>query len=208
MSDFITMVNRIAVELRRANISDAIKNAINDAISEAAKSRFYFNEMHQSFPTVIGQEYYPDLGLVELDDAWYYINNIPDGQKWRINVVGQLAANDYRIGNATGGQLDTLSRYGGQVRLQPVPTSVLTIYLDGYGKLSPAPLVNDADTNAWLGEGELYIRALAKRNVLRDIVRDYGEATALEAVAEDYKQQLIDDTNLRAGTGCIRSTQF
>jgi hypothetical protein len=208
VSNFITMVNRIAVELRRSNLTDNIKSAINDAIAEAAKLRFYFNEMHSSFVTVPGQEYYPDLSLVELDDAWYYVNNIVDGQKERIYVQGQLAANDYRIGNATGGQLESLSRYGGQLRLQPVPTSVVTIYLDGYGKLLPSPLVADADTNAWMTDGELYIRSLAKRNVLRDVVRDYGEATILESIAEDYKGQLIEDTTLRSATGSIRSTQF
>lgn len=208
MGTFIEMVNRIAAELRRSNIPNDIKNAINDAIAEAAKTRFYFNEMHRSFDTVPGVEYYDDMGLVELDDAWYYINNVPNGQKERLYVEGQLAANDYRIGNATGGQLQTISRYGGQVRIQPVPTSVITIYLDGYGKLDPTPLVADADTNAWLSEGERYIRALAKHVVLRDVVRDYGEATALEAIAEDYKDKLISDTNLRASTGCIRSTAF
>lgn len=208
MSDFITMVNRIAGELRRSNIVDAIKNGVNDAIAEAAKNRFYFNEMHESFDTVPGQEYYPDLGLVELDDVWYYQNNIPGGQKERIYEESQLTANDYRIGNATAGQLDTYSRYGGQIRIQPVPSTIVTIYVDGYGKLLPNPLAGDNDTNAWLTEGELYIRALAKRNVLRDVIRDYGEATTLEAIAEDYKDQLIADTNLRSATGSIRSTQF
>ncbi len=208
MSTFIIMINRIAAELRRSNITAEIKNGINDAITEAAKTRFYFNEMHVSFPTVVGQEYYSDMGLIELDDVWFFQNGTVNGQKERIHLSNQLDANDYRIGNAQGGQLDGISRYGGQLRIRPVPTSVQTIYLDGYGKLIPNPLVADADTNAWLTEGELYIRALAKRNVLRDVIRDYGEARVADAIAEDYKDMLISDTAMRSGGDDIRPTQW
>lgn len=208
MSDFITMVNRIAAELRRSNLATEIKAAINDAIDEAAKTRFYFNEMHLSFVTVPGTEYYPDLGLVEIDDAWYYQNNVPNGQKERLYVVNQIDANNERIGNAMGGQMDWISRYGGQLRIRPVPTVAWTVYVDGYGKLTPSPLVADDDTNAWMVDGEKYIRALAKRNLLRDVVRDYAEAGTLEKIAESYKQDLEEETSLKSSTGVIRSTQF
>lgn len=208
MSTFLEIKDRIAADLRRSNLATQIGQAVNDAIAEAARTRFYFNEMHTSFVTVPGQEYYPDLGLVELDDVWYYINNIVDGQKERLYIENQLDANDLRIGNALGGQLQSISRYGGQLRIQPVPTSIVTIYLDGFGKLTPNPLVADGDTNAWLTEGELYIRFLAKRNVVRDVVRDYGEARLIEAIAEDYKSILEGDTAERSTTDRIASTQF
>src|SRR5262245_33892525 len=134
------MVNRIATELRRSNITDSIKAAINDAIDEAAKTRFYFNEMHTSFVTVPGTEYYNDLGLVELDDAWYFQNNVVDGQKMRLYDIGQAEMDNLRIGNALGGQMDNIARFGGQIRFAPIPTVAWTVYLDGYGKLTPAPL--------------------------------------------------------------------
>lgn len=208
MATFSEIITRIAAELRRSNLTDEIKNAINDAITEGAKNRFYFNEMHLSFPTVNGTEYYPDLGVVELDDAWYYLNEVPNGQKERLYLESQLDANDYRIGNAMGGQLQTLSRYGGQLRIQPVPTSVVTIYLDGYGKLTPSPLVADADTNNWLLDGERYIRALAKSIILQDVIRDYGEARALAVIAEDRRSELEQETVLKSTNDRIRSTQF
>jgi hypothetical protein len=204
VSTFLEMVTRIASDLKRTNIAIDIKNAINDAIAEGAKERFYFNEMHTSFPTVASTEYYPDLGLVEIDAAWF----LTGGSRYNLDILNQLTANDLSSGNVTSGQLQELSRYGGQLRLYPIPSSVLTVYLDGYGKLTPSPLVADGDTNAWLTEGELYIRALAKRNVLRDVIRDYGEARVLEGIAEDYKAQLIQDTTLRSQTGTIQSTWF
>lgn len=208
MSTLAQIRDRIAGDLRRSNIPTEIIAAINDAIAEAAKQRFYFNEMHTSFVTVPGTEYYSDLGLIELDDAWYWQNGVVNGQKERFGVIGQLSANDYRVGGPIGGIPDTISRYGGQLRVQPIPTTIFTVYLDGYGKLAPSPLVGDADTNAWLTEGELYIKALAKRNVLRDVIRDYGEARALESIAEDYRSQLETDTTLRSQSGSIRSTRW
>jgi hypothetical protein len=208
VATFLETKTRISTELRRANLLTEIGQAINDAIDEAAKNRFYFNEMHTSFPTVIGQEYYPDLGLVELDDVWYYLNGVVGGQKERLYLENQLDANDLRIGNAIGGQLQSISRYGGQLRIQPIPTSVQTIYLDGYGKLTPAPLTADGHTNAFLVDAERYIRALAKRILFQDIIRDYGEARVYATLAEDYRQQLEIDTTLKSTTDTIRSTEF
>ena len=204
MATFIETVNRIATELRRSNLTNDIKNAINDAVKEAAKTRFYFNEMHASFPTVAATEYYDDLGLVEIDAAWYTLG----GVKYGIDVDSQLDINDLSVGTVTGGYPESLARYEGKIRVYPIPSNVVTIYVDGYGKLAPFPFVADGDTNAWLDAGELYIRALAKRNLLRDVIRDYGEARVYEGVAEDYKALLEADTAAKNSTGSIRSTRF
>lgn len=205
MTTFIDMVNRIATELRRSNLSDSIKNAINDAITEGAKTRFYFNEMHLSFPTVVGQEYYDDLGLVEIDAAWY----LNGTQQMPIKIINQLDADEFfGMGAPSGGPLQLISRYGGQIRLYPIPNTIYTVYVDGFGKLTPSPLVNDADTNAWLVFGEMYIRALAKRNVLRDVIRDYGEARIVEAVSDGYKQDLVEETTLKSDGDTLKGTMF
>jgi hypothetical protein len=202
---FIDMVNRITTELRRTNATADVKNAINDAISEAANARLYFNEMTSvSFLTVNGQEWYPDLGLVQLDAVWWL--NGPS--RYGIDVVNNDYLDDAAEGSVVGGQLQSLSHYAGQFRLYPIPTSIITVYLSGYGKLTPYPLVNDADANAWLTEGELYIRALAKRNFYRDIVRDYGEARVYDVIAEDYKGVLEERTAIKSSTGTIRGTKF
>lgn len=202
---FLDTATRIVTDLRRGNLLEDAKTAINEAIDEAAKTRFYFNEMHVTFVTVPGTEYYPDQGLVELDAVWY---TDVGTTKYGVDVDNQLDMNDLSVGNVAGGALQTISRYGGQLRLYPIPSTVVTIHVDGFGRLTPYPLVADADTNAWLDDGLLYIRALAKRNVVRDIVRDYGEARVIEAVSEDYKQQLLEETAQKSATGRIRSTQF
>lgn len=205
MSTFIIMVNRIVLELRRSNLITEAKSAVNDAIREAAKTRFYFNEMlGVTFNTVIGQEYYPDQGLVEIDAVY----NVQSGTRYNITLENNLGADDYASGNVISGRPDTFSRASTSIRLNPVPNTVTAIFLDGYGKLTPYPLVADADTNAWMTDGELYIRALAKRNLLRDVIRDYGEARVLDAVAQDYKEDLEGETSSRGATGTIRATSF
>jgi hypothetical protein len=204
MSTFLETVTRISAELRRSNLGDAVKQAINDAIDEAAKTRFYFNEMHLNFPTIVGQEYYTDLGLVELDAGWY----LNGTQQMPVDVINQFDANLFFGSGAPAGPLQLIARYGGQLRLYPIPSTIYTVYVDGFGKLTPNPLVNDADTNAWLSEGEQYIRALAKRNLLRDTIRDYGEARVLEGVSEDYKQALVETTTLKSDVSTLKSTAF
>lgn len=206
MVDFITEVTRVGREINRSNLVEDIKLALNDAIKEAASTRYYFNEMLGiTFPTVPGQEYYPDLGVTEIDMMWYN-----DGIARRnIEKESQADADDRAEGNAIqGSQIRTYARAASQLRLYPIPNAVYTINMDGYGRLTPNPLVQDTDTNNWLVEGEMYIRALTKRNVLRDRVRDMKEAAVFDAVAEDYKRIIIDATVLRISTGTIRPTQF
>lgn len=206
MTTFKQMRDRIAADLRRSNLDTEIGYAINDAIAEAAKQRFYFNEMHDlTFDTVALTERYDDKGLVEIDAAWY----MQGTTRYNLEVYNDLDANMLAEGNPVGGQLEYISRYGGQLRLYPIPNSVITVHLDGYGKLTPSPLAADGDTNAWLADGELYIRALAKRNILRDVVRNYQEAAVLDGIADDYRMQLEMETTLRsAGDNTLQATCF
>jgi len=202
---FLDMYTRVMTELRRSNAATDVKQAINDAIFEAAQERFYFNETKDtSFNTVNGQEYYPDLGIVELDSIWYFNGTT----RYNLFLASNKDLDDAAEGNVLGGQLMSMSHTAGQFRLYPIPTSVTAVHVSGYGKLTPYPLVNDADTNAWLTDGETFIRALAKRNFLRDVVRDYGEARTYDVIAEDYKKLLLERTAVKSSTGKIRSTQF
>lgn len=204
--DFITMVTRIASELRRSNLNTEIKAAINDAIFEGSSQRFYFNEMRGlSFPTVVGQESYADLGITEIDSMYYLIG----ATRYDVWPRNNNDMNMIVQGNNIGGQLEIYSRYGLNLRLYPLPGTIQTIYLDGYGRMTPYPLVNDADTNTWMVDGEKYIRNLAKSIVLRDVVRDFGEASVYENLAEDRKNDLLlISTSHAQGANTMRGTDF
>lgn len=203
--DFITMQTRIARELNRSNMSEDIQAAINDAIVEGAGTRFYFNEMRgQSFETVIGQEYYDDLGITEVDTMWW----LNGTSRWNLNTDNNIDMNNYALGTVPNGPPTEFSRYGQQFRLYPIPNTVFQMNVEGYGKLMPWPLVGDSDTNAWMTEGERYIRAVAKRIILTDRIRDFGEAKVQDAIADDQLAQLVNKTSLRIGTGILQPTTF
>lgn len=210
MTTFAEMVTRVATQLRRtdASFTADIQLALNNAIEEASRNRFYFNEVRGlTFNTVVGTEYYDDLGIVEID-AIYYFNG---ASKFNLDRLNDLDATNRFDGTPASGNPLEYSRQGTSLRLYPVPSSVKAIYMEGVSRLTPFPFVsptNDAHTNAWFSEGEQYIRALAKSIFTRDVVRDYSEATVLEAIAEDRKSVLIDATNGRFGTGVITPTQF
>jgi hypothetical protein len=157
-----------------------------------------------TFNTVANQEYYSDAGIVEIDTMYYFQN----GARQNIYEDNNIFADIRAVGNIIGGQLTNYSRQGTDVRLYPKPSSVIAVYMDGYGKLTPNPLVNDADTNNWMTIGERYIRALAKSILYKEVIRDYGEAAACEAMAEDLKAQLEFETTMRGSTDELTPTQW
>lgn len=206
MATFIQMVNRIAGDLRRSNLTQEIKNAINDAVKEASKTRFWFNEFTTTVPTQFNND------VVDIIPITGEIDNV-----YRLDASGSLhiltPVNDHEMDrlkehNLQTGIPEAYSITKGQLRLYPQPYNSEILLVKGYGTLSPTTFTTDSQTNAWLNEGELYIRELAKRNVYRDIIRDYGEATARDAIAEDYKQQLIAETAVRNSNNTIKATQF
>lgn len=203
MSTFGTMTARIASELRRSNILPAIKGAVNDAIAEAAKTRFWFNESENTtFLTAANQPMYPDLGFTEVDDIYLIEAN---GARRYMNRKDAEDRRQLLDGFPQTGIPDIYFIRGETIRLYPVPSQIWTIGVDGFGKLAPWPLVADVDTNAWMTHGERMIRAWAKSIVMKDTVRDFGEATVYEAIAMDYKDSLIEDTTLRLSTGTRRA---
>lgn len=205
MATFKETQDRILAELRRSNLREQTKNAINDAIDEACKTRFYFNEITVPITLVPGVPLYSNLrGLIEIDAAYY----LRGTTRYNLRVENHLALEAMLDGNPQIGQPDLITQYGGRFYLDPAPSVADTLYITGFGRLLPFPLLVDADTNVWLNEGERYIRTLAKRNVIRDVVRDYGEARTLEAIAVDLRDELINETQMRSNTDVMKSTQF
>lgn len=199
---FLSETLRIAKELRRSNITDDIKNAINDAIVEADGDRYFFNEVRgATFLTVPNTEMYVDMSLSEIDTMYLMYNSGPGGTpnvnaRLQIYPVNNQVMNEWTSSGAVIiGPPRRYSRTVMNIRLYPIPDQTYTITVDGYRGVTP--LVNDDDSNNWLTQGELYIRALAKRNVLRDIIKDFKEAAVYDAMAETYKTDLIDRTTMR-----------
>ena len=211
---FISEATRIAAELRRTNLTYEIKQAINDAITEADGDRYFFNEVRGlTFDTVYNQEMYDDLGLSEIDTMYLLYNSGPGGApnanaRLQIYPTNNNVMNDWTSSGAVIiGPPRRYARVTQQIRLYPRPDQVYVITVDGYKVLDL--LVDDNDTNGWLQYGELYIRCLAKRNVLRDVIKDFREAAIYDAQAEAYRTDLLDRTTMRIGSeGNLETTQW
>ena len=207
MANFIETVSRIARELRRQNLTAEIRQAVLDAIDTAAEDRFFFNEVRGlTFNTVAGQQYYPDMYLVEIDTMYWFDGNAGNARR-NVYEDNNIIADWRASGNVLNGQLTNYSRQGTDLRLYPIPlVSDIAIFMDGYRR--GPPLVNDNDTNNWLTYGEKYIRLLAKSIIQRDVVKDYADAQVLEALAEDERVVLAGKTAQRQSTGLIMPTLF
>lgn len=192
---------RVADELARADLTSQIALAIDDAIDEAATNRFWFNEARGlTFPTVIGQEYYTSddiSALNEIDGLWIVVN----GQRRNLRPAGDGQIDGMREGNQSDGEPYLWSRYGTRLRFYPTPDKVYTVTLDGVSSL--APIGSDLNGNAWTDpkQGERLVRALAKRNLLAEVIRDFEEAKVQDGLAQRYREELLAQTHGRIATG-------
>ncbi len=176
--------------------------AVNDAIKEAAKDRFWFNEVRGlSFSTVPGQIFYSyvdaaDLAyLSRIDAIWVIINN----QRRNLDPANALEINCWLDGETTlTGEPCSYARYNGGILLWMIPRQIWSVYIDGVTSFDP--LSYDTDTNAFIEQGERYIRALAKANLLEGVVRDFDQADRQWQMAEREKRNLLIDSGNKAAT--------
>src|SRR5690554_3082219 len=214
MSNFITMVNRIADDLTRDDLQPQIKQAINDAIKTWEGQRFGFNEVRYSLPTVPGQEYYglsePGGGgrVLEIDSITITVNNAPYPLTPRTQ---QWMDREQSLPSIYTGQPDSYAIYADQLRLFPVPDNAgpggggsYDLTLSTLAQLGPSPLVGDEDTNAWMTDGEQLIRAQALRNLYRFPLRDADGRAMAEDMINEAMWNLKRKMAAKAYTGTIR----
>lgn len=189
---------RIADELARNDLASQIALAIEDAITEAATHRFWFNEVTGlTFPAIVGQDIYgsPDLdAMTEIDEVWF----TPNGQRQQLRLVGDAVIDGYVQGTATNSQPYLYSRRANGLRLYPTPDKGYVIRVDGSTRFPP--MLDDLDWNGWTTHGERYIRALAKREIYATIIRDSDEAQVQDALATRYRDELLSATYDRVAT--------
>lgn len=190
---------RIADELARSDLTSQIALAIEDAISEAATHRFWFNEVRGvTFPIAAGQDYYGSIDLsamTEIDDLWITVGT----QRRNLRVANDRDADTLSSGTETTGEPYMWTRYGEFVRFYPTPNQSYVVTVDGSTRFPP--MENDAESSAWTTTGERLIRALAKREILANVIRDFDEAQAQDALAVRYRDELLSSTYDRVSSG-------
>ncbi len=207
MSDFGTMQARIAREVRFAATTTAsglgveIRQAINDAVADYDQNRFEFNEALWEAIAEVGRSVYPLPDEFLLVDTFRLTLNgssytLLERQHWDwIDRVDTPTSNQ--------GYPAYYAIYAKQFRLYPSPQEAFPMRVSGVAALTPAPLVNDTDTNAWMVEGERLVRARAKEILYRDVLHSPEKADIAATVASQQFTELRQHANEFVATGSI-----
>jgi hypothetical protein len=164
--------------------SEAIRNAINTAISVYQKQRFRFNELDPANPivfnTISGQSTYSTNECPALATS-YFIDylNIRIG-----NTLMQLSQvtperQHLNIQLFTQFGLPTSYAYeGNTVLLYPVPAAVYEVRLGAHLQI-PGPTDDNQTGNVWMTQAERLIRCRAKYEVAVHVTRNMSMAQAM-----------------------------
>jgi hypothetical protein len=193
------MQTAIAGELARSDLTTEIQREINNAITFYGNKAFWFNEASMAaIVTVQGQRYYA----------------LPANFASVLDVLSTLGNYTYRLEPRTEQYLDQVdwgndfwsgyptdySFWNGQIRLFPPPQGGLPVTVKGTVILSPQPLVNAGDTNAWLTSAEELIRTRTVRQLYGRYIRDpeqYALYTQLEKEAlSNLQEKNVGQTGL------------
>jgi hypothetical protein len=205
MTDFLTMKNRIEGEIARTNLTSQVGDAINTAIAKYARRPWFFNQATATFNTVANQEYY---GAADLSD----IPNIVKIYAMRVLISDVTRKVDERpfalldLRNSTSdytGPPIIYSYFAQQIRFSPIPDDTRRIDLAYQTRLTPTPLSNDTDTNAWMTEGEELIRNAAKRDLWANVIRNYDAAQVAKAEEAEALSDLLRESTRRITTGTL-----
>ena len=199
---------RIADELARVDLTAQIELAIQSAIRHHERERFYFNEAVASFATVSGQAWYgggdlaaiPDI--VEIDSAKVAVGGTL--YPLRRRTIDFIEAADA----ATALQADPTdyAYYRQQLRLWPTPALTRTVTLSYVQRLPALSLAGDS--NAWTTDAEELIRARAKWDLLKSVVRAFDEAAQAQELEMLALEALRSETVRRTSAGAFTATAF
>jgi hypothetical protein len=192
---------RIADELARSDLTSQIALAVTQAFEEACTHRFWFMETRGlAIPISAGTAAYTSndiANLIEIDRLVLMVSS----QRRTLREMSDDELDLFNDGTAPSGEPYAYSRYGDQLRLYPTPTLPYTVYIDGLSK--GTTLNSDSDSNVWTdaSKGERYIRALAKRQLLADVIRNNDAAQIQDQLAQRYRQELYEQTHTRVAGG-------
>jgi hypothetical protein len=190
---------RIANELARADLSNEIALAIDDAIDEASSHRFWFNEVAGEILNLnSGQSTYNDANIdaiIEIDNIYLLVG----AQRRSIRVVGNRRMDGLYDGNPSQGEPYLVSRYGTALKFYPTPQQAYTVMFDGLSRGDP--MEDDTDANVWTTYGEKYVRALAKRELYLNVIQNAEKAVAMDQLAQRYRTESRMTTGEMAAYG-------
>jgi hypothetical protein len=166
-------------------------------MTEAATHRFWFMETRGlTLPSSGTATYQTDDigGLIEIDRLALIVN----GQRYTLREMSDDELDRLNDGTPPVGQPYAYSRYGDQLTLYPTPQQNYTVLIDGV--TAGDALNDDTDSNIWTTTGERFVRALAKRQLLVDVIHNPEAAQVQDMLAKRYREELQEQTHARTAT--------
>lgn len=205
MGSYLDMINRIADESLRPDMTSQIRLCIQEAIAHHEIERYWFNAFRdRTFDTVAGREFYDaaDLAdiphILELDAVTVTIGD----SRRTLARAAYAELEEINADAAARGQPACYAYWGQALRLYPVPDGAYGIRLSGLFKLPV--LAADGDQNAWTNEAEDVIRHRAKSIFYSQYLRDDANAARAAALEGAARERLILTTARRLAGGDIR----
>lgn len=208
MSTFGTMTSRIADEMLRSDLTSQIQSAIQSAIRHYSGTRFWFNEATATTadgfgPTASGTEYYSlPTDFQAVDTITATISDVYQLVPESFNEIDRIQ----QSASYHTGQPWKYAIYRQMLRLYPIPDGTYTLRINYVKSLTA--LSADADTNAWMTDGEELIRCRAKRDVYIHVLEDQRMAEAMSKLESDALAQLRGRTAQRSTPTRIAATSF
>ncbi len=207
MGTYLDLINRIADESLRPDMTSQIRLCIQEAISHHEVERYWFNQFRdRTFATVAGREFYDGTDLADIPDV-LELDAVTITSGGARLVLARSTYAELEAINADGairGEPIRYAYWGQALRLYPVPDAVYAVRLSGLFKL-PA-LLADGDQNAWTGEAENLIRYRAKSILYSQYLRDDANAARAAALEGAARERLVASTARRLSGSEIRPT--
>lgn len=163
--NFGTMVGRIREDLDRGTDYDSrIKQSICDAITYYQTSRLGFNTKRARALVTSGME------MLSLPTDWVeadYLRLEDNGQRLPFDEVTYDWIEDRKDNDTDRGQPEKYAIQHREMRLWPIPDHSYTLVFSFQYEIRNVSIsASDAETNAWMTEGEQLIRYWAMGDIL------------------------------------------
>lgn len=225
------IIAQIEDDLDRSDISAQVTRAVDYAIKQYERDRFWFNEEYGIDVTVTQSVAYKTLPLLQIglsstrvrffEFDRIRISDVPSGTggfpggALTYNNAYDMYPRDYewimsRQELGVSGRPLEYCIYDNTIHFDCVTDQGYRMIVDGirgFGS-SATGSYSIASTAAWFNEARDLIRTTAKRDVYTHVIKDFEMATAMKAVEDAEYNRLKGRTNRLKSSGFIRPTEF
>lgn len=208
MSTLGAMLDRIADELARTDLTSNIRQAVQSAIRHYERKPFYFNETRSTLSTSDGASSYTtsDFSFLDKMAEIYSAKITVNSNQYQLIERDWEYLDSLRTSTTHEGDPTDFSYYGKQFHVYPTPNAARNILISYVEKA--ATLSATTDTNYWMTDGEELIRARATRKLYAEVIKDPENAAYWHQCEMEAFDALRAETEARVMTGLPRPTYF